>query len=73
LFFGAWFAIACIWLATAALFYEVQPVNFIVPVVPAVLVATNLLTLRGAEKVAAVHGRAGAAAPSTGSEAKTTE
>ena len=65
LFFGAWFAIACIWLATAALFYEVQPVNLIVPVVPAALVVTNLLTLKGAEKVAATHARAEAAAPST--------
>jgi hypothetical protein len=64
LFFGAWFALACIWLATGALFYEVQPVHFIVPLVPGALAATNLLTLKGAEKVAGMHARAeGTAAP----------
>jgi hypothetical protein len=72
-FFGVWFAVACIWLATAALFYEVQPLNFIVPVVPAVLAATNLLTLRGADNVAAMHGRAEAAASSTQSGTSTAE
>jgi hypothetical protein len=72
LFFGAWFVVACIWLATAALFYEVEPVNFIVPVIPGALVATNLLTLRGAEKVAAMHARA-EAAQSTQPGAGTTE
>ena len=58
LFFGAWFVVACIWLATAALLYEVQPGNLIVLVIPGALIATNLITLRGAEQVAAVHTRA---------------
>ena len=58
IFFGFWFAVACIWLATAALLSEVQPANFIVPAIPGALLVTNLLTLRGAEKFAALHARA---------------
>ena len=50
-YFGVWFAIACIWLATAALFYRWRTVNFIVPMVPAALVATNLLTLKGRRRL----------------------
>jgi len=58
IFFGFWFAVACIWLATAALLSELQPANFIVPLIPGVMLATNVLTLRGAEKFAALHARA---------------
>ena len=58
LFFGFWFVVACTWLATAALLYGVQPVNFIVPVIPGAVLAINLLTIRGADKAAALHARA---------------
>ena len=55
IFFSFWFAVACIWLATAALLSEVRPANIIVPAIPGALLATNVLTFRGAEKVAALH------------------
>jgi hypothetical protein len=58
LFFGFWFAVACIWLATAALLYEVRPMNLIVPALPGVFLATSLVSIRGAEKFAALHARA---------------
>lgn len=57
LFHGFWVIVAIVWLTVAAFLYGARPANFVVPAIPAALLALSLLQVRRAEKTAAMYAR----------------
>ena len=56
--FGLWTVVAVGWLVVAAVLYSLRPLNFVVPVIPALLAATQWWKYRNADRLAEVQQRA---------------